>query len=128
MTPQAILQKAINKAIENGWDILQQYEAPDWWVADFPAGKLNPGDTVQPHMHIGKQGHYVNMVLSPRMVLLDHDFAKALWGDKNPEGYMLHVRGETLATEYIDGSWQYHLQQMVIADDAIAHLGEHLDA
>lgn len=49
--------------------------------------------------------------------IFNHDFAKALWGE-----------GEIEENEHISiqDPWKIHLQQMVIADDPIAYLGENL--
>ncbi len=53
------------------------------------------------------------------------DFAKALWGD-NPQRLLdqyepLDESGQVSLT-----AWEYHLQNMVIADDPIAYLGDNL--
>lgn len=52
-------------------------------------------------------------------LIFNHDFAKSLWipGDETLEGY----------TSEDNPLWQVHLQMMVIADDPIKYLGEHLD-
>ena len=54
----------------------------------------------------------------PEQYIFNHDFAKALWGEEipNPERYDIEQT-----------AWSYHLQQMVIAEDAIKYLGEHLN-
>lgn len=46
-------------------------------------------------------------------VIFNHDFAKALRGEKKIIVGMIEP-------------WKYHLQQMVIADDPIKYLGENL--
>ena len=52
--------------------------------------------------------------------IFTHDFAKALWGEET-----IYV---SLAGQYESDVplWQYHLQQMVISDNPIQYLGEHL--
>ena len=52
----------------------------------------------------------------PNDLIFNHDFAKALWPDK---GTKLFRSGDD--PEYVP-DWQYHLQQMVIADDPIKYL------
>lgn len=55
-------------------------------------------------------------------VIFNHDFAKALWGDNE-----VIVYSDTYEDihEYLP-NWQYHLQQMVIANDPIKYLGENI--
>lgn len=48
-----------------------------------------------------------------RNIIFNHDFAKALWGGMPINQFPLLA-------------WEFHLQQMVIADDPIRYLGEHL--
>lgn len=50
-----------------------------------------------------------------------HDFAKALWGETWPSQ---NNNEDTSAPALTP--WQHLLQQMVIADDPIQYLGEHI--
>lgn len=52
-------------------------------------------------------------------VILDHDFAKAFWG----EGF-LH-REASVKTNLWE--WQYHLQQMVLKENTIEYIEQFLD-
>lgn len=109
MTNQQILEKAIQKAIDGGW------KQPDptvvWW-------RSSEGITREAYG-----------------LIFNHDFAKALWGDEliqYPEGDTYTVTALLNPTPNFCRStelfvWQYHLQQMVIAEDPIKYLGEHLD-
>lgn len=94
-----ILEKAVRKAVENGWR-----------------------HHVWPR---GKEVEYMTMEgVDVRPILFSHDFAKALWGD-----YPVHFVDQYAPTaEAKDdlGNWQYHLQQMVVADDPIRYLGENI--
>lgn len=101
MSNREILAKAINKAAAGGW--------------------TNPpiGVEVSPDTDIIK--------LAP-MFIFNHNFAKALWGEKD-----LWLVGHTdkYDTSYPAAlpqpdTWQYHLQQMVIADAPIKYLGENI--
>jgi hypothetical protein len=60
---------------------------------------------------------YPGVYRSPEQLIYNHDFARALWGKEAPNNYC--------KTAGVD-MWQYHLQQMVVADDPIAYLGEHI--
>lgn len=105
-SPKNILEKAIQKAIDGG------FLAPDW---------------VQ-----GPQ-HYTQAILGMggvETVIFNHDFAKALWGARWDEdrGCKVHASvhsPDSMGDDYQD-PWEYHLQQMVIADDPIKYLGENL--
>ena len=68
----------------------------------------------------------------PEAFIYRHDFAKALWGElplveTTQELNRLNTHTE-LKHRYVFGTstWEYHLQQMVIAPDPIAYLGEHI--
>jgi len=107
-----ILEQAITKAIAGGWI---SPLIPEWSVAQIVKG-----------------GEYD---------IFDHDFAKALWGvdrfAKAIEG--VYDGNWIISTEEAEEStdktwlqiiplWQYHLQQMVIADNPIQYLKENTNA
>lgn len=90
---QQILERAIAKAIDNGWRGNHQV------IVNAQGGAKV----------------LENSELSA--TLFSHDFAKALWGE------------ESLYSPFsgtIKNNWQYHLQQMVIADDLIKYLGDNI--
>lgn len=61
-------------------------------------------------------------IASTRDILFNHEFAKALFGTENP--YEISRTEDGLHTHTFGGpAWQFHLQQMVIAEDPIAYLG-----
>jgi len=85
MSDKEILEKAIQKAIDNSWA---------WKDIDWDADNR------------------------PYELIYNHEFAKALWGEK-------HI------TEYYPSpvskpAFVYHLQQMVIAEDPIKYLGDNI--
>jgi hypothetical protein len=98
VTNQAILTKAIQKAIDGGWDV----------DLETVLVEMTKKWSLQGLRYTGHSG-----------LLFSHDFAKALWGEDTyiDEGNVMAIDRE---------GWQYHLQQMVIADDPIKYLGEHL--
>lgn len=69
--------------------------------------------------------------------IFNHEFAKALWGeeeckyciekysdDKTPETHFAHnIDGDY---NYEIPAWQYHLREMVIAENPIKYLGENI--
>lgn len=97
MTHAEILEKAIQKAIDGGW----KADAVGM-VTIIPKGWL-------------EHDHY-------KAIIFNHDFAKALWGI-NSEPISSDISKDS---ELIKSIWQYHLQQMVIADDPVKYLGDNL--
>ncbi len=135
MTNQEILTKAIRKAIDGGW-------LP--YFAHFD-NKMTK-DTILFRLYEGSnsvnfdyqyEGHIVGVSgysLERASVIFNHDFAKALWPGYGPAMKPLDktayhpAPGEwTLPEPDNRPAWQYHLQQMVITDDPVRYLGEHLD-
>lgn len=112
MTNQQILEKAIKKAIDGGWKrdyrVKYSFVTKDTSVDDW--------DTYAP-------------------IIFSHDFAKALWGEE-PKRIIQWVTAEDGVINMDDGkvkltgqmlyNYKFHLQQMVISDDPIKYLGEHL--
>lgn len=94
---EKILEKAIQKAIDNGW-------------------KYKEGLRVYSDELFFEDKLYYCMIFN-------HDFAKALWGEAIV--YANNSRTEAWR-DLSNKSYLYHLQMMVIADDPIAYLGEHL--
>jgi hypothetical protein len=58
---------------------------------------------------------YPDVYQAPEQLIFNHDFARALWGEAPAD--------QDLPARY---KWEEHLMLMVIADDPIAYLGEHL--
>lgn len=99
MTRKEVLEKALQKARNQGSRTARQYLTR---MGENPKADWSP-DTI--------------LV----MVCLSHDFAKAFWGEqkivlKDTQGnsYLVH-EGSTK-------NWQFHLQQMVIAEDRYEYL------
>lgn len=103
MDKTAILTKAVEKAIAGGWIDGKAALAEIKAKPDFALGIIIPA------------------------IIFNHDFAKALWGEKQVIFTQLDFReGKTLGDNALP-RYLYHLQQMVVADDKIKYLGEHLD-
>ena len=97
MLPKEILEQAITKAIAGGWISPLM---PEWSVKEIVKG-----------------GEYD---------IFNHEFAKALWGNHlKVAGFYKH-NIDNGNTGFILEGWQYHLQQMVIADDPIQYLGDNI--
>lgn len=118
MKSQETLEKAIKKAEKNHWNFF------DWTEADDFEWSMTTDEFDQPLLQINGLGD--EFYFHPNLVIYNHDFAKALWGDGLVNGKVpfnvslgLERPGNTVA-------WEYHLQMMVIADDPIWYLGNNL--
>ncbi len=107
MTNQQILTQAIQKAIDGGWKnawpfVCEPYPGVGDAKARWFFGDSTPAEAL----------------------LFNHAFAKALWGEDLVHGFKGNNLGQMY--QFHRPSWQYHLQQMVVADDPIKYLGENL--
>lgn len=104
MSNQEILQKAIEKAEANGWKPYSKI------AKSYRVG----GQTVTAgQFRLAARGH--------RDVIFDQDFAKALWNTPRFAINELHFETRDGRSE-----WEYHLQNMVIAEDPIKYLGNNI--
>lgn len=108
LSKQDVLAKAIKKAIKNGWHTTLEGSLVKWSIdSDDGAIWINRTIADKPMYR-----------LFAEVVIYDHDFAKALWGE---------LGGWELCGSYEPGKlWECRLQEMVVADDPIAYLAEHL--
>jgi hypothetical protein len=103
-----ILEKAIQKAIDDGWDVSHfctikgYYKHPD--ESEF-------NDIL---------GTWHN--ISPLDIIFNHDFAKALWGEAQPTRYDVFADKDGNYNVDKNYGWKYHLQAMVVADNPIKYL------
>lgn len=112
MNNSEILEKAIQKAIDGGLPFDRSWSIDPsgrWVIINLPSGE----DSIRSITHPYEQ------------VIYNHDFAKALWGNMT----YAELKGAPYSSTNISRelkAWQYHLQQMVIAEDTIKYLGENL--
>ena len=102
---EEILTKAIEKASSNGFEALE-LDADIW-------GEISTPEHQQILLFETPHSAYA--------IIYDHDFAKALWGTQNHVYSIGAIRKGTIKQD-----WKHHLQMMVVADDPITYLGEHL--
>lgn len=106
MTNQEILTKAIQKAEANGWNDSE-------WNKDALI--------------------YGSAARHTFAIIYRHDFCKALWGEPyfmnrqefKEAGYRGSMGGGAIDLKKGAG-WRYHLQEMVVAEDPIAYLGQNM--
>lgn len=101
MSDKEILEKAIRKAIDGG---LTGY----WKDRYNHCAELDELEYLIDGNNI-ETGHTITSLI------YDHDFAKALWGEKNKNWPLYKIK-----------DFEFHLQQMVISDDPIKYLGENI--
>lgn len=124
MTDQQILQRAIELAIERGW---QQRFVP---VHGNTKDKNKAFVDLLSYSGYGIDWGYDDGVDTATLIY-NHEFAKALWGERkevprdNSDYTVSAHSGEFKVYENAE-DWQYHLQQMVISPDPIKYLGENI--
>lgn len=120
MSDKEILEKAIQKAISNGYKLNGVFVSCDLETLSVHWQK-------ETGSRLGYWQHLYDLIYR-------HDFAKSLWS-KSGKAEMCYLcpihwrlfKKEPLSTTTAElTEWQYHLQQMVIADDPIKYLGENL--
>ena len=112
MTSSQVLEKAIQKAIDGGWE----HETVIPWRDGYGVQKLKSIEHLKEY--------------DVEHIIFNHQFAKALWWKKGkakmyynyPINWGLFKDDELQTTTALLEEWQYHLQQMVIADDLIEYL------
>lgn len=129
MTHQEILEKAIGKAIDGGWDYSE---------FDMPGG----GHFRKSHERFDEYTKEFIADWDTRWhcyeLIFNHDFAKGLWGEQimevglwklseGPIYYQEYIGEGTGGDHWAEGpAYLMHLHQMVIADDPIKYLEEHI--
>jgi hypothetical protein len=125
---QETLTRALDRAIANGWEYRYYIFNPseygllndikDWDFETIYLSKDKKAHIVYPHTEY--------------TLIFWHSFAKALWGEE-----LIHYLNgswnqddnpsiSSSRTPFVYPMWQYHLKQMVIADDPIKYLGENI--
>lgn len=117
MTQQAILEKAMQKAYKNGWRPLHKADFNNCTVHQWQDNKMVGIAVLFPNRDMA-----TSWVRELEGIIFNHDFARALWGT---ERAMRTIKTSGWL-EYKTALWQYHLQQMVIADDPIKYLGANI--
>ena len=97
MDNKQILETAIQKAIDGGWN--------NTWDKDTVASFM--------------------IDYKPERYIYSHEFAKAIWGSEYvPNGY--GALNSTKNNAVLIPAYHFHLQRMVIAEDPIAYLGDNI--
>jgi len=112
MTSETILRKAIEKAIKNGWH--GEY-----------LGKLT---IWQQDNGIVRIKNNLDEEWSVEEIIYNHKFARALFGEELIPNELFSTTYQPEETKYYTTrpAWQTHLMHMVIDDDPIKYLEEHI--
>lgn len=138
MTQKEILEKAIQKAINGGYRHASMEDSANPEVFVYADSSM-----VNFAYHINNRIYYIGGNAEPtNNLIFNHDFAKALWGEVvigngedeiDIDEYFTLINSQKEWSGYNWGGphfkgplWKFHLQQMVIADDPIAYLGENI--
>lgn len=122
MTNVEILTKAIQKAIAGGLNEHTFHSLPiSAFHIDLEVGIL------------GKLFSDDGEEIDVATIVFNHDFALSLWGEElHPYNATKAVQvaidqggGKVLVPEALP-NWQFHLQQMVVADDPLDYLGKNI--
>ncbi len=145
MDNQAILEKAISQAIDGGFDLTLVggfYTKGQMKTKDFKWGvsRLDKGlatiwsydlciscdwtyyEDKQISSNVTKSS-YRHMNFTTEQIIFNHDFAKALWGNRETKD---HFGGQVEFYDFGGEDWQYHLMCMVIAENPIEYLGANI--
>ena len=119
MTKQEILTKAIEKAVEGGWD-----RSNDLTQQLYDACKRVGVRDVKFISEVNQE-HFDHMF---HTIIFSHDFLKAFFGEETMKYEQLASSDCDLNKEMeVAHHWQYHAQQMVLSEDPIEYLGQFLD-
>lgn len=110
LTDLDILQKATLKAIEHGW---QESLREDKW--HIHPGRM-PGRYDFCYPKVDQSVYHIDY----SSIIFDHGFAKALW-HRPPYGL-----DPVINDDWVE-PWKVRLQEMVVEENPIKYLGEHLD-
>lgn len=113
MTDQEILQKAIEKAIKNGWKPNVDFEVIEKEWRYLKSHK---------RWNLYLLGKDTFASLTPSDIIFSHNFAKAFWGNKCPDKECPTGDGDRPH----DWVWQNHLKEMVTSENPIKYLEKYI--
>ena len=114
MNNKEILIKAIEKAVNNGWN-KKGYDS--FKIEEYPIANEGVEGSV---IRIG--GWWGDNIdnIQLEAIIFNKDFAKAFWGEKG-------INKDKYADARAIHSWQFHLQQMVLESEPLKYLERFLN-
>ena len=127
MKNEQILQKAIEKAIKNGYALKCKANYSDLFNYSDTRIKLvhaYQDKSINTFVEIESDpgGGWMENCYS---IIFDINFAKAFWGEENLFSYTIPYGKYEGDTEVMQ-AYEYHLQQMVLSEDPIKYLEKYL--
>ena len=121
MKREEILKKAIERAVKNGFDFFRHYDIKYLEVVriNYPAYPVH-GCDADFKFNDGKTTATFNYSID--RILFNHDFAKAFWGKEKWKPCESGARDSMC----VNKGWQYHIQQLAIAEDRLEYIAEFL--
>ena len=107
MTDKEILQKAIEKAGKNGFDLKK------WRIF------MHHGNDVI-DMDLDHEVKAILLIGQTYALIFSHDFARAFWGNKKSK--RMHFDDGSHYYKVIDEGWQYHLRDMVLEAEPLKYM------
>jgi len=107
LTDEQILEKAIQKAIEGGWDEDFDLRKTNW---SLDGNRLVAGFSDLAHVPD---------------IIFNHDFAKALWGVFPCIATSGLTNDPNMGDDFIS-NWRWHLARMVLDEAPIEYLGKNI--
>ena len=131
MSNKQILEKAIEKAWDQEWRPIDHIGAGAWKLKTPAIPELMWRWPWILFRSFDNDGGEVEVNIEH--IIFDHDFAKALWGEDDDVHHLDReyvnpgIGGHYDEHEQVPMQlWQLNLMQMVIADDPIKYLKEHM--
>ena len=120
MTNEEILKKAIEKAMDNGFNLARIQSCTIWFWHEGEQGGLclviDHSYTNQEGKRMGKCWHF-----QTNEVIFTHDFVKAFWGEEmRPE---VDMNGNQVGFVPI---WKIYFQQMVLEEEPLKYIEKFL--
>lgn len=106
MSNAKILEKAVNKAMTNGWSLAKVFGNKNVQITERFSDSFSDS-----YMLKGTDGWSSDMSL--RDIIFNHGFAKSFWGSE-------------MMLPDLDPAWKHHLQQMVLKENPITYLKKFL--
>jgi len=115
MENKEILQKAIDKAIANGFGLKENFDNEEITVSDqIYKDSFSEGYLLRSTSH--------NYQFELASIIFSHSFAKVFWGKEIIEtGIWLDNDEKQVAI-----AWQYHLQQLVLCENPLLYIEKFL--
>ncbi len=131
MTNSQVLQQAIERAIEGGWDV---FGTENHQIDVFVATTATRDDEDNYYYDAPHNGLFLdvrrNGYWSVDEIVFDHDFARALFGELASYDDMIklikHPSLDPIKASTVE-PWKYHLMALALSSDRISYLKDYME-